>query len=130
MMKKMIFYTGMKNTLFKIINKFKTKFNVIGIRRLPRFVFDKLKKGSIYKEKGFLGCSQKLDYRYKKEGGTHDLKNEALLILKIPRGTNAFYVESISQRKEFELIIQKGISIKIEKNIRIFNNRIIIGKIN
>ncbi len=122
-------YWDEANNLSKVINKFILESNVIGIRRLPRFVFDNIKKGSIYKEKGFLGCSLKLDYRYKEEGGRHELKNEALFILKIPKGTNAFYAESISKRKEFELIIQKGCEIKIEKNTRIFNNRIVIGEI-
>jgi hypothetical protein len=122
-------YWNETNTLSKIINKFETESNVIGIRRLPRFVLDKAKKGSTCKEKGFLGCSLKLDYRFKEETGSTELNNEALLIIKIPKGTNAFYAESISKRKEFELIIQKGIQIKIEKNIRVFNNRIVIGEI-
>lgn len=116
--------------LSDLISNFYTSVSIIGLRRMPSFVFDKLKKGDIYSEKGFLGCSIKLDVRYEESlNRSKPLQNEALLLLKIPKGTNAFYAEAISKRKEFELIIQKGLNYRIEKNIKIFNNRIVVASI-
>ena len=117
-------------TLSKSLLNFRLKDNLIVIRRFPKSEFNpKLKKGDLYCEKGFLSTSLNLSSRLDTESNYRPINNEVLMLLKVPKGTNACYIEQISNRQEYELIIQKGKKIKIERNLRIINNRIVIGKI-
>lgn len=112
------------------ISKFELKDNVIVIRRFLKAKFNhKLKKGDTYIEKGFLSTSLNLSYRLDNKSEFRPIHNEVLMLLKVPQKTNACYIEQISKRQEYELLIQKGRRIKIEKNIKILSNRVVIGKI-
>ncbi|WP_422090689.1 ADP-ribosyltransferase [Tenacibaculum ovolyticum] len=117
-------------SLSKSLLNFRLKNNLIVIRRFPKSEFNhKLRKGDFYCEKGFLSTSLNLSSRLDTESNYRPINNEVLMLLKVPKGTNACYIEQISKRQEYELIIQKGKKIKIEKNLKIINNRIVIGKI-
>jgi len=120
--------------LEKIIGKFNLTENLISIRLMPsKFINKDYKKGKIFIEKGFLSTSLNLTYRMDYQGSKIILKNQALLIIKIPKGTNAIYTEEVQpksrQREEYELIIQKNQKIRIESNQKIFSNRIIVVSI-
>lgn len=116
--------------LSKSLSNYKTEDNVIVIRRFPRiFLPKRLRKGDIIQEFGFLSTSLNLSYRLDNQSVYKPIDKEVLMLLKVPSGTEACYIESISKRKEYELLIQKGQRIKIEKNIRILSNRIVVGEI-
>ncbi len=116
--------------LSKLINKFKLSNNVIVVRRVPcKYIDNNVKKGYIYTDNGFVSTSLNLSYRLNHESIFCPLKNEALIILKIPNGTNACYIEQVSNRGEYELILQKKTKMIIEKNIIILGNRIILAKV-
>jgi len=113
------------------LNKFHLPENVVAIRRIKcKYFNENIKKGDNYKEKGFLSTSLNLFYRLDSESIFRLLDKEAIIILKIPKGTNACYIEEISKRREYELVLQKNTSMAIEKNIHIFGNRIIVAKVN
>jgi len=112
------------------LNKFKLSDNVIVIRRIPNIKFyQKVKKGEIIQEKGFLSTSLNLFSRLDYQSEYSPIENEVLMILKIPKGTNACYIEQISKRKEYELLIQRNQKIKIIMNRKILNNRIVLGEL-
>jgi hypothetical protein len=115
------------------INRFKVKDNIVTLRRTSANLFNKKNKGSTFKEFGFLSTSINLFHRVDSEGNHRHLKNEALLILKIPKNTNALYIEEVQpesrRRKEHELLIQKESILIIEENYKIFSNRIILATV-
>jgi hypothetical protein len=121
------YITSIENTL----NKFELKENIVVLRRTDAKLFNNYKTNSNFNEFGFLSTSINLSHREDSEGNNRQLRNEALLILKIPSKSNALYVEEVQnecrRRNEYELLIQKGSRIKIENNFKIFSNRIIIG---
>ncbi|MGB0981716.1 MAG: ADP-ribosyltransferase [Winogradskyella sp.] len=138
----MVFYEEKKTVLFpelienrikalsQSLSKFKIKDNLIVIRRFPKTQFNhKLKKGDSFLENGFLSTSINLFSRLDNESNYSPINNEILMLLKVPKETNACYIEKISNKGEYELLIQKGKRIKVEKNIKILNNRIVIGEI-
>jgi len=116
------------------LNKFKVCENVISIRRMPsKFIDSRYRKGNTFIERGFLSTSMNLSYREDINAGRTLLKNEALLLIKIPKGTCAAYIEEAipeyRQRKEYELLLQKYLAFYIEKNIKILSNRVIIMRV-
>ena len=116
--------------LSQSLSKFRLKDNLVVIRRIPKNVFNhRLKKGDFFLDKGFLSTSVNLSYRLDNESNYRPINNEVLMVLKVPKETNACYIEQISNRGEYELLIQKENRIKVEKNIKILNNRIVIGEI-
>lgn len=112
----------------KAISKFSLQENQVAIRRLScNYLNSSLKKGSIFLDKGFLSTSLNLSYRLDNEGNVSPLCNEALIIIKIPKVTNSIYIKEISGRDEYELLLQRDTRLQIERNINVFNNRIIVA---
>jgi len=116
------------------LNKFKVSENVISIRRMPsKFIDSRYRKGNTFIERGFLSTSMNLSYREDINAGSTLLENEALLLIKISKGTCAAYIEEAipehRQRKEYELLLQKDLAFYIEKNIKILSNRVIILRV-
>lgn len=115
--------------LQSIINGFETTYPIIAIRRQPRFVLSQNRKGDIYIERGFLSSTIKINSRFVYDHGDPLLNNETLLILKIPNGTKALYPSVHGKRDEFELIIQKGAKLLIERNYSFLGNSIVVAKV-
>ncbi|OFX26986.1 MAG: hypothetical protein A2033_15945 [Bacteroidetes bacterium GWA2_31_9] len=116
------------------INKFQLEDNVIVIRRISNKFLEsyllkdkKLTKGVVFSDKAFLSTSMYLYYRNYTEGSYKPLKYESLLIIKVPKKTNAIYLEPISNREEYELLLPKNLTIVVEKKIKIFSNYIIFS---
>lgn len=114
------------------INKFQLEENVIVIRRISNKFLEshllnnkKLSEGVVLYDKAFLSTSLYLYYRNGMEGGYSPLKNESIIIIKVPKNTNAVYLEPISERNEFELLLQKELRMIVEKKIKILSNYII-----
>ena len=118
------------NNLDSIFKDSKTLENLIVVRRFDNvFLNDKLKRNDIFIDKGYLSSSLNLLYRLDNEGNYRVIKNEVFLILKVPRGVDAIYIEKISKRSEFELLINRSQKIKILRNIKVFYNRIVFAEI-
>jgi len=121
------------STIEKTLTKFNLKDNVVALRRTDAKIFQKYKINSNFIEHGFLSTSINLSHREDTSVYNKLLRNEAIIILKIPLGSNALYVEEVQEergrRKEYELLVQKGSIIKIEKNFKILSNRIILGTV-
>lgn len=118
------------------INQFKLEENVIAIRRVSNDFLDnyllknkKLKKGTILNDKAFLSTSLDLSYRKNQDGKYTPLNNDTLIILKVAKNTNAIYLEYVSKKREYELLLPNNLDIMIEKKVRIFNNRILLAKV-
>lgn len=114
-----------------ILNNFRLRDNLIAIRKMSsKYIDDKYKRGNIFIEKGFLSTSLNLSYRKNINGESAHLHKDAILLIKIPKGTKAAYIEeaiSVSnQRKEYELLLQRNLSFFVERNIKILSNRIIV----
>jgi len=73
-----------------------------------------------------------INYRLDSESDFKPLKNETLLLIKIPKNFNAIYVENSipkeRRRSEFEVILNRDYLMKIESTKSIFNNNIIVIK--
>ncbi|QDO94255.1 hypothetical protein FNB79_09820 [Formosa sediminum] len=119
--------------LNKTINSFDVSENIIVARRSKSFLFNGKKKLSIIKDYGFLSTSINISHRKDSDGNNSDFEKDALLILKVPKFSKAIYCEKAQKeskrRTEFELLIQKGSTILIEKNYKILSNRLIFGSI-
>ncbi|WP_299886956.1 ADP-ribosyltransferase [uncultured Lacinutrix sp.] len=112
------------------LSRFKLKNNLIVMRRFPKSkLIPKIKKGSSYIEKGFISTTLNLSSRLDFECNYKPFKNDCIMILKVPKGTNACYVEEISKKGEYELIIQKGQEIQIERHIKLMSNVLIVGSL-
>ena len=113
-----------------ILKNSKTSENLIVVRRFDVFFFnDKLKRNEIFIDKGYLSSSLNLLYRLDIEGNYREIENEVFLILKVPRGVNAIYIERTSRRSEYELLINRNQKIKVLRNIKVYNNRIVFDEI-
>jgi hypothetical protein len=117
----------LENTLYK----FKVRENIVTIRRMScLFIDNRFDKGKKIVEKCFLSTSLNLSSRVDIDGDKTLLNNEALLIIKIPEGVHAAYIEEAidenRQRKEYELLLQKDLTLHVELNLKIFSNRIIL----
>lgn len=110
--------------------KFEIEENILAIRRIANWHIKKqIKPRKIYKDKGYLSTSLNINYRLDENGDPQLLKNEAILIIKVPKGTNGIYIESknISESDEFELLLPRDSELFIERIIRIGSNKIIIS---
>lgn len=116
--------------------KYYVKENLVVVRKisnncLKKYLLKgrKLKRGIILTDKGFLSTSLDLSYRRDNNSIIQPLRNETLMFIKVPKGANAIYLEPISQRKEYELLIQCGSEIVVERRIRVLTNQIIFGRL-
>ncbi len=120
-------------TISTTLSKFEVENNIVVLRRTKAKIFENQKVNSEFQELGFLSTSINLSHRQDFEGNYKPFKNEALLILKVPSKTKGLYVEQVQtgsrRRNEYELLIQKGSRIRVEKNYKIFSNRIILGTV-
>ena len=56
------------------------------------------------------------------------LENETLMILKLKKSTCAIYLEPVSKREEYELLLKNGIEFVIERTKNILGNKIIVAR--
>ncbi|GFD83884.1 hypothetical protein KUL118_67460 [Tenacibaculum sp. KUL118] len=136
--KSLVFDEIIKRTkiLKKEVGKFQLESNFVVIRRVKNTFLKevylkgkKLKKSLIIYEPAFLSTSLDLFYRKDYQSNYSPLKNETIIIIKVPKGVNALYLEPISKRKEFELLLNPGLRMRIEDKKRIFGNHIILVQI-
>lgn len=118
------------------INKFSLKENIIVVRRISNPFFRNylsknktIKRGDILLDEGFLSTSLNLNYRLDENSEYKSLNDETLLIIKIPKGVNAIFLEALKTREEFELLLQRQSKMIVEDKIRILNNNIILTKV-
>lgn len=118
------------------INQFRLEENIIVIRKISNdFLNDyllknkKIKKGTVLNDKAFLSTSLDLSYRKTLDGDYKPLNNETIIILKVAKNINAIYLEHVSKREEYELLLPNNLDIMIEKKVRILNNRILLAKV-
>lgn len=116
------------------INKFALKQYVVCVRRVSNIFFEnyllknkKSKPGVVFSDDAFVSTSLDLFYRKDKESNHRPLKNETLLVLKLEKGINAMYLEPISKREEYELLLKNEIEFIIEKSKNVFGNRIVVA---
>ena len=114
-----------------LIKTFSTSNNIIVIRHLQTKFCQNYEMGKIYQEKGFLSTSLYLSYRTSYHGGNIKLKNNSLMIIKIPKRTNYLPIESIRQHGDYEIILKNDTKLLIEdiKNCFWNNTKFIFAKI-
>ena len=101
----------------EVLVKSSTVDDIIVVRWVS--VYDEIlkkKEGEKHEENGYLSTSLLFPYigKYDHEQ-QRDISNFALLIIKIPKHTRAIYVEHISKRHEYELVIDKVKTLTIER---------------
>ncbi len=114
--------------LTNFLSKSNLKENIVVVRRIHKKSL-KVDKKLILNDKGFLSTSINLSYRQNTLHQEQLLNNEIIMLLKVPKKTNAYYIGNSYNDGEYELLIQRDKTIKIEKCIKIFNNKILIGEI-
>ena len=117
------------------INKFALKQDIICVRRVSNIFFEnyllknkKPKTGVVFSDSAFVSTSLDLFYRKDNESNHRPLKNETLLVLRLKKGINAMYLEPISKREEYELLLKNEIEFVIEKTKTIFENRVVVAR--
>lgn len=133
---------GLKQYIIKIdsvIKERKLNQNILVVRWIKsQYIYsclgvelDKIKKESIYLDKGYLSTSIFVYYIGEYDTIPRDISKYTLLLIKVPKGTNAVYVEGhISDREEYELLLHRGCYLKIERIYNVlFRPFIIICKI-
>lgn len=117
------------------INQFGLEQEMVCVRRVSNTFFEKYllknrksKTGVIFADEAFTSTSLDVFYRKDNDSKYKPLKNETLLFLKLKRGTNAIYLESVSQREEYELLLNRGINFQIEKTKNILGNRMVVAR--
>jgi len=118
------------------ISRFDLKENLVVVRRISNdFLKDyllkgkRLKKGLVFSDEAFISTSLDLSYRKNNESDYEPVNNEILMIIKIPKGVNAIYLEQISKREEYELLLESNLSMLVEKKIQFLNNKLLFTKI-
>lgn len=118
------------------IHKFSLDENIVVVRRISNAFLrnyllngKRLKKGITISDKAFLSTSIDLSYRKNLNSDYEPLNNDTLIFIKVPKGCNALYIESVSQREEYELLLPSGLMLIIEKKYKLLNNYIIFSKI-
>jgi hypothetical protein len=116
------------------LNKFILKENIVVIRKISnKFIDNKYKKKFSFIDSAFISTSLNLMHRLDENSTKKLLKNESLIILKIPKGTKGSYIEKAlpnqKQKKEYEFLISRNQKIFIEYNSRILSNRLIKAKL-
>lgn len=117
------------------INKFVLKQDIVCVRRVSNTFFKnyllknkKPKTRVVFSDDAFVSTSLDLFYRKDNESNHRPLKNETLLVLKLKKGINAMYLEPISKREEYELLLKNEIEFVIEKTKTIFGNRVVVAR--
>lgn len=98
------------NVIEEEIKKFELRENLVVVRKLRYDIFK------------FKLLKNRKNY----EGNEEYSNNYVFMLLKIPKGINAVYLESISKKQEFELLLPANLDLIVEKKVRILNNRIVL----
>ena len=125
------FITKRIEVMINEINKFQLKDSVVVMRRVANRHYDrkKIQVGMTISDKGFLSTSLDLSYRKDNESRYRPINNETILIIKIPFGQKGIYLEPISKRQEYELLLLNDRRLLIEKKRKILNTNILITKV-
>lgn len=116
--------------LSREINKNSMEENIVVLRLIHiGFLNKNLKKGMILRDKAFLSTSLNLNHRKNTEGNDIGLTKIGLIFIKIPKGTRALYLETISKREEFELLLPRKTELFIESKHRIWSNQVLFTKL-
>ena len=109
----------------------KLRDNIVTIRKLKNIhIYTKdIQTGNIISDKGFLSTSLDLNYRLSYDGEHLPIDDETIMIIKIPSGQSAIYLEPISKRQEFELLLPNNVELFVEKKIKVLNNYILLVKV-
>lgn len=124
------------DVITKELRKFRLPFKLIVLRRVSNHFFNKtLLKGYKYKngikftDKGFLSTSLSTNINYV-DSKTHDYcSGKSLMIIKVPKGISALYIEPVDEKGELELLLERDLIMKTIKRIVFFSRRIYLIKI-
>jgi hypothetical protein len=127
------FDKSIKDSLDNIINSSIIKDDIIVVRRIYQALKVKSKKiGDILVDKAFLSTSLNINYRLNYQSEEEKLNNEALCIIKVPKGTNGVYIQNAleegKRRDEYEILFNRETQLEIEYKKRIFNNYLLVLK--
>ena len=89
------------------------------------------KVGDVLVDKAFLSTSLNINYRLNYQSEEEKLNNEALCIIKVPKGTNGVYIQNALEGKrkdEYEILFNRETQLEIEYKKRIFNNYLLVLK--
>lgn len=116
--------------LSREINKNSIEENIVVLRFIRiRFLNKSLKKGMILKDKAFLSTTLNLNHRKNTEGNDLDLTKIGLIFIKVPKGTKALYLETVSKKEEFELLLPQNTELLIESIYKISSNQVLFTKL-
>ena len=123
------------NIITNEIKKFVLEQEIVCVRRVSNTFFEeyllnnqRLKKGVIFSDEAFVSTSLDIFYRKDKNSNYKSLENETLMILKLKKSTCAIYLEPVSKREEYELLLKNGIEFVIERTKNIFGNKIVVAR--
>lgn len=127
------FDKSIKDSLDNIINRFVINDNIIVVRRIYKASKIKNRKvGDILVDKAFLSTSLNINYRLNYQSEEEKLNNEALCIIKVPKGTKGVYIQNAleerKRRDEYEILFNRETQLEIEYKKRIFNNYLLVLK--
>ena len=122
-----------KDSLDYLINSFIIKDDIIVVRRIYQALKVKSKKvGDVLVDKAFLSTSLNINYRLNYQSEEEKLNNEALCIIKVPKGTNGVYIQNAleegKRKDEYEILFNRETQLEIEYKKRIFNNYLLVLK--
>ena len=122
-----------KDSLDYLINSFIIKDDTIVVRRIYQALKVKDKKvGDVFVDKAFISTSLNINYRLNYQSEEEKLNNEALCIIKVPKGTNGVYIQNAleegKRRDEYEILFNRETQLEIEYKKRIFNNYLLVLK--
>ena len=127
------FDKSIKDSLDNIINSSIIKDDIIVVRRIYQALKVKDKKvGDVLVDKAFLSTSLNINYRLNYQSEEEKFNNEALCIIKVPKGTNGVYIQNAlekgKRRDEYEILFNRETQLAIEYKKRIFNNYLLVLK--
>lgn len=104
--------------------------NIVVVRKIRNhFIPKNIKIGTIITDNAFLSTSLDLNYRKNYDGDLAPLNNETLIFIKVERNTQVIYLEPISKRDEYEMLLSPNVNLLVEKKYRILNNQILFTRI-
>lgn len=81
-------------------------------------------------DKAFLSTSLNLDYNLDFDSDKEKSNHHTFIIIKVPKGAHVSFLESKkNNREEYELLLPRNSTIKIDKQYRFLNNKLIFGEI-
>ncbi|MGJ1412743.1 ADP-ribosyltransferase [Sphingobacterium thalpophilum] len=120
----------MYTVISKEINKNTIEDNIVVLRLIhTRFLSKNIKKGMILKDKAFLSTTLNLNHRKNSEGEDLRITNVGLIFIKIPKGAKALYLEGISKKEEFEILLPQNTELLVEAAHKIFSNSVLFTKV-